>query len=145
MFSPQPVVEDGYPHAARRCGTVRAIGGAGSSCVMYWYSAICRAFQTAAFVRVGVTFSATRPMPVRWLLIRSTTCAARSDLVVPQFAPGEQSPTAAAAEAGVSTAATDTSVATATTAPTARRESLRQKNTEQPLPCCGPREEGNRG
>src|SRR3954452_24280054 len=100
MFSPQPVVEDGYPHAARRSGTVRAIGGAGSSCVMYWYSAMCRAFQTAALVRVGVTFNATSPIPARWLLIRSTTWEARSDRVVPQPAPGVPSPTAAAAEAG---------------------------------------------
>src|SRR3954454_14696764 len=103
MFSPHPVVEDGYPHAASRSGTVRAIGGAGSSCVMYWYSAMCRAFHTAAPVRLGVTFNATSPIAVRWLLIRSTTWDARSGRVVPQSAPGVQSPTAAAAGAGPTT------------------------------------------
>ena len=61
-----------------------------------------RAFQTAALVRDGETFSETRPSDVRCELTRLTTEEARSERTVPQSAPGVQSPTpAAVAERGV--------------------------------------------
>jgi hypothetical protein len=61
---------------------------------------MCRAFHTAAFVSVGETFSATRPIDVRCALIRLTTSDARSGREVPQSEPGVQSPTTAAAFGG---------------------------------------------
>ena len=45
MFSPQLPVT---PHAAMRSPVLRETGGAGSSCAMYSYFAMWRAFQTAA-------------------------------------------------------------------------------------------------
>jgi hypothetical protein len=59
-----------------------------------------RAFQTAAFVSVGETFSVTSPLDVRWLLTRVTTSDARSGRDVPQSAPGVQLPTTALALGG---------------------------------------------
>jgi hypothetical protein len=66
-----------------------------------------RAFQTAAFVNVGETFSVTRPIDVRCALMRLTTSEARSGRDVPQSEPGVQSPTTAAAFGGDVAATTD--------------------------------------
>src|SRR3954468_16104049 len=67
---------------------------------------MCSAFHTAAFVRVGETFSATSHIDGRGLLICVMTCDARSGREVPQSVPGVQFPTTAAAGAGDVAAAT---------------------------------------
>src|SRR5579884_80612 len=88
---------------------------------MYWYSAMWRAFQTADAVSVGEICSATRPMPVRWLLTRLTTALARSGRLTGHDASGVQVPTTARA-GGVATAVASVArIAAARTAPPASR------------------------
>ena len=77
---------------------------------------MCRAFQSAAFVRVDDDVSATRPIAVRRWLTRSMTRAVRSCLGVPQLAPWMQSPTAAAERAGAKGTGEDVPASTAASA-----------------------------
>src|SRR3954468_24479366 len=83
-----------------------------------------RAFHTAAFASVGETLRATRPIPVRWLLMRSTTLEARSARGVPQSEPGVQSPTTAPAGAAATPAAAAIDRRSSAALMAARRENV---------------------
>src|SRR6476660_7301598 len=99
MFSPAPAFGE-YPQVSTRSYHVRATGGAGSSCCMYWKYAMWRDFQSAAFVSVGESLSGPRPLAARFWFTRLSTAWTRSWRGVPQFDRGVQSPTMAACASG---------------------------------------------
>src|SRR5262245_26871759 len=89
MFSPIEVVNV-YPQSDILWNALRATGGGGSSWLKYWYSAMCKDFQSAEAWRCGEVLSAGRPIAVRCWLISAFACDARSGRRVPHPEPGVQ-------------------------------------------------------
>jgi hypothetical protein len=68
MFSPIEVGKV-YPQSDILWNGSRATGGGGSSWLRYWYSAMCKDFQSADACRCGDVLSAASPSAVRcWLI-----------------------------------------------------------------------------